>query len=169
MNISAIKLTSGNFADWAVGLVHRADMTAAVPDTGLCRSADERPDDLSRKVFGLLGLTLDALDFELLLRSIGTASGLLAPYLISTPNVNFLVTSRRNLQFRDLLLRSDLCIADGMPLIWIARLLRIPINERITGGGPVRYAQIDTGSPAPSGFSVWRSGRRRPGGIGEFK
>jgi len=30
-------------------------------------------------------------------------------------------------------LRSDVCIADGMPLIWIAKLLQIPINERITG------------------------------------
>ena len=47
--------------------------------------------------------------------------------------MNFLATSRRNVKFRESLLRSDLCIADGMPLIWIAKLLGIPIAERITG------------------------------------
>jgi N-acetylglucosaminyldiphosphoundecaprenol N-acetyl-beta-D-mannosaminyltransferase len=31
------------------------------------------------------------------------------------------------------MLLSDLCLADGMPLIWIAKLLRIPIRERIAG------------------------------------
>ncbi|XSC45485.1 WecB/TagA/CpsF family glycosyltransferase [Bradyrhizobium sp. RDT10] len=31
------------------------------------------------------------------------------------------------------MLLSDLCLADGMPLIWIAKLLRIPIHERIAG------------------------------------
>jgi N-acetylglucosaminyldiphosphoundecaprenol N-acetyl-beta-D-mannosaminyltransferase len=31
------------------------------------------------------------------------------------------------------MLLSDLCLADGMPLIWIAKLLRIPIYERIAG------------------------------------
>jgi N-acetylglucosaminyldiphosphoundecaprenol N-acetyl-beta-D-mannosaminyltransferase len=93
----------------------------------------EEPDDLSREVFGVLGLTLDALNSSALMRSIDTASSIVTPFLISTPNVNFLVTSRRNVAFRESLLRSDRCIADGMPIIWIARLLGIPIRERITG------------------------------------
>jgi N-acetylglucosaminyldiphosphoundecaprenol N-acetyl-beta-D-mannosaminyltransferase len=95
--------------------------------------APQRTDDLSREVFGLFGLPVDSLDFSKLLRSIEVASDFVSPYLISTPNVNFLMTSRRNNDFRESLLRSDVCIADGMPLIWLAKLLRIPINERITG------------------------------------
>lgn len=95
--------------------------------------ATQRTDDLSREVFGLLGLPVDSLDFSKLLRSIEIASDAVSPYFISTPNVNFLMTSRRNSDFRESLLRSDVCIADGMPLIWLAKLLRIPINERITG------------------------------------
>jgi len=98
-----------------------------VPLDNLCAQ------DLSREVFGLLGLAVDALSFQSLLESIHAAAGGIVPYLISTPNVNFLVTSRRNVKFRESLLRSDLCIADGMPLIWIARLLGIPIVERIAG------------------------------------
>jgi N-acetylglucosaminyldiphosphoundecaprenol N-acetyl-beta-D-mannosaminyltransferase len=61
------------------------------------------------------------------------AAGKASPFLISTPNVNFLVRSQRNSEFRESMLLSDLCLADGMPLIWIAKLLRIPIYERIAG------------------------------------
>jgi N-acetylglucosaminyldiphosphoundecaprenol N-acetyl-beta-D-mannosaminyltransferase len=90
-------------------------------------------DDLSREVFGLLGLTIDALNFRKLMLSIDLAVTTQSRCLISTPNVNFLIASRRNTRFRESLLRSDICIADGMPLIWIARLLKIPIRERVTG------------------------------------
>ena len=90
-------------------------------------------DDLSRAVYGLLGIPVDAIDFSTLLNSIGTAVDGAVPYLISTPNVNFLVKSQQNIEFRESILMSELCLADGMPLIWIAKLLRIPIHERIAG------------------------------------
>jgi N-acetylglucosaminyldiphosphoundecaprenol N-acetyl-beta-D-mannosaminyltransferase len=92
-----------------------------------------RTDDLSRNVFGFLGLSLDAINFASLLQSIETTAGDASPFLISTPNVNFLVTSQWNSEFRESVLRSDMCLVDGMPLIWMARLLKIPINERIAG------------------------------------
>jgi N-acetylglucosaminyldiphosphoundecaprenol N-acetyl-beta-D-mannosaminyltransferase len=92
-----------------------------------------RKDDLSRNVFGLLGLPVDAIDFSTLLQCMETAVGNAAPFLISTPNVNFLVKSQHNGEFRESMLASDLCLSDGMPLIWIAKLLRIPISERIAG------------------------------------
>ncbi|WOH53733.1 WecB/TagA/CpsF family glycosyltransferase [Bradyrhizobium sp. sBnM-33] len=97
------------------------------------RSARASPDDLSRNVFGLLGIPVDALDFPSLRRSMDLATNAAAPFLISTPNVNFLVKSQINGAFRESMLLSDLCLADGMPLIWIAKLLRIPIQERIAG------------------------------------
>jgi N-acetylglucosaminyldiphosphoundecaprenol N-acetyl-beta-D-mannosaminyltransferase len=28
---------------------------------------------------------------------------------------------------------SDLCLPDGMPLVWVARLLRVPVRERVSG------------------------------------
>jgi N-acetylglucosaminyldiphosphoundecaprenol N-acetyl-beta-D-mannosaminyltransferase len=90
-------------------------------------------DDLSRNVFGLLGIPLDAIDFAALLGSVDGAAGTLSPFLISTPNVNFLIKSHRNREFRESLLLSNLCLADGMPLIWLAKILRIPIYERIAG------------------------------------
>jgi N-acetylglucosaminyldiphosphoundecaprenol N-acetyl-beta-D-mannosaminyltransferase len=90
-------------------------------------------DDLSRQVFGLLGIPVDAVDFRSLLRVIDQAKSARSPFLISTPNVNFLIKSQCNAQFRSSMLVSDLCLADGMPLIWLAKLLRIPIRERIAG------------------------------------
>jgi N-acetylglucosaminyldiphosphoundecaprenol N-acetyl-beta-D-mannosaminyltransferase len=94
-------------------------------------------DDLSRNVFGLLGIPLDAIDFAALLGSVDGAAGSPSPFLISTPNVNFLIKSHRNSQFRESLLSSNLCLADGMPLIWLAKILRIPIYERIAGSDRV--------------------------------
>jgi N-acetylglucosaminyldiphosphoundecaprenol N-acetyl-beta-D-mannosaminyltransferase len=36
-------------------------------------------------------------------------------------------------EFREALLQSDLCPADGMPIVWIARLIGVPIRNRIAG------------------------------------
>jgi N-acetylglucosaminyldiphosphoundecaprenol N-acetyl-beta-D-mannosaminyltransferase len=97
------------------------------------QSALAPPADLSRSVYGLLGIPVDALDFPSLLRAMELARNAGAPFLISTPNVNFLVKSQISGTFRESMLQSDLCLADGMPLIWVAKLLRIPIHERIAG------------------------------------
>ncbi len=90
-------------------------------------------DDLTRDVYGLLGVPVDAIDFPVLLRRLTEAAEGHRPFLVSTPNVNFLVKSQKNKPFRESILASDLCLVDGMPLIWIAKLLRIPIRERVAG------------------------------------
>ena len=101
------------------------------------RSAHVSPDDLSRNVYGLLGIPVDALDFPALLRSMDLATNAGSPFLISTPNVNFLVKSQVSGTLRESMLLSDLCLADGMPLIWIAKLLRIPIHESTNIDAPI--------------------------------
>ena len=90
-------------------------------------------DDLTREVYGVAGIPVDAVDMTTALRRIESAAGGSSPYLISTANLNFVVTSRFDEEFRESLLISDLCTADGMPIVWIARLLGIPINARIAG------------------------------------
>ena len=57
------------------------------------------------------------------------------PYFISTPNLYFLVASQSDELFKQSVINSDLCLTDGAPLIWIAKLLRIPLRERVTGSG----------------------------------
>jgi N-acetylglucosaminyldiphosphoundecaprenol N-acetyl-beta-D-mannosaminyltransferase len=92
-----------------------------------------RADDLSREVFGVLGLPIDVIDVEGLLWKIDAAVGSRTPFLLSTPNVNFLMISQSDEGFRETLLMSDLCPADGMPLVWISRLLGIPLGQRLSG------------------------------------
>src|SRR5664280_1476218 len=92
-----------------------------------------RPDDLAREVYGVLGIPVDVIDMPAVLRKIEVATAGNSPFLLSTPNLNFLVTSRLDPEFRESLLISDLCPADGMPIVWLARLLGVPIKERIAG------------------------------------
>lgn len=91
------------------------------------------PDDIARQVYGVLGIPIDVIEMSAVLGLIRKAAVSSGPLLISTVNVNFLVISQSDEEFRESLLRSDLCAADGMPIVWIAWLLGVPIKERIAG------------------------------------
>ena len=80
-----------------------------------------------------MGTPVDAIDIAALCARLETAADGTAPFLLSTVNVNFLVTAQSDEEFRQSLLLSDLCTADGMPIVWMCRLLGIPIKERIAG------------------------------------
>jgi N-acetylglucosaminyldiphosphoundecaprenol N-acetyl-beta-D-mannosaminyltransferase len=99
------------------------------------RSMNQTPirDDLSREVYSILGVPIDAIEMPSVLDAIDAAAAHGTPFLMSTPNLNFLVNSQTDPEFRESLLLSDLCPADGMPIIWIARLLGVPIKRRIAG------------------------------------
>ena len=94
-------------------------------------------DDLSREVYCILGVPIDAVEMPAVLRSIELAAAARAPFVISTPNLNFVVNSRLNAEFRESLLESDLCPVDGMPIVWIAQLLGIPVYGRTAGSDMV--------------------------------
>ena len=89
---------------------------------------------LRREVYGLLGMPIDVVDMAALLRQIEKAISDAAPFLLSTANLNFLMMSKEDTEnFATSLLLSDLCTADGMPIVWLGRLLGIPIKHRIAG------------------------------------
>ena len=50
-----------------------------------------------------------------------------------TPNVDHTVKFRNSAQFRELYGRATLVVADGVPLLWAARILGTPLKERING------------------------------------
>ena len=95
------------------------------------RARDE--DDLGREVYGILGIPIDAVDVLGVLGRIESASAAGDRFLISTPNLNFLVSSQIDSEFRESLLTSDLCPVDGVPIVWIAKLLGVPIKHRVAG------------------------------------
>ena len=52
---------------------------------------------------------------------------------LSTPNLNFLVAAQTDAAFRESVLQSDLSVADGMPILWLARRQGTPLPERVAG------------------------------------
>lgn len=89
--------------------------------------------DLLREVYCILGLPIDAIEMPAVLRSIEFAASRRAPFVLSTPNLNFLVRALSHPEFRESILLSDLCPPDGIPIVWIARLTGIPIRRRVAG------------------------------------
>lgn len=89
--------------------------------------------DFSRRVYCILGLPFDAVDMEQTVALLLAHAEDAERCFFSTPNLNFLITSLQDDVFRDSVLRSSLSLADGMPIIWLARLLGLPINTRVAG------------------------------------
>jgi N-acetylglucosaminyldiphosphoundecaprenol N-acetyl-beta-D-mannosaminyltransferase len=126
------------------------ESAAALPDSGVVReqvdaldtserfpcivaAAGNQSDDLRREVYCILGLPIDAIEMPAVVSKIEFAAGCRSPFFLSTPNLNFLVRARSDPEFRDSLLLSDLCPPDGTPLVWIARLMGLPIKSRVAG------------------------------------
>ena len=89
--------------------------------------------DFERKVYCILGLPFDALNYSTAEQIIRTAATSRSPCFFSTPNLNFLIACQTDAEFRNSVINSDVSVADGMPLVWMARLLGIPIRERVAG------------------------------------
>lgn len=52
---------------------------------------------------------------------------------VVTVNLDFLVSAQRNPQVRAIIKRAELNLADGAPVLWLARLLRHRLPERVAG------------------------------------
>jgi N-acetylglucosaminyldiphosphoundecaprenol N-acetyl-beta-D-mannosaminyltransferase len=91
--------------------------------------------DFNRDVHCILGLPFDAVDEARAVRLIREAVHERRRCFLSTPNLNFAVASLDDPAFRASVLHSDLNTADGMPIVWIARLLGVPLRERVSGAG----------------------------------
>jgi N-acetylglucosaminyldiphosphoundecaprenol N-acetyl-beta-D-mannosaminyltransferase len=89
--------------------------------------------DFYRPVHCILGLPFDKLSMMEAESVLSSAIIAKRRCFFSTPNLNFLISSISDPAFRASVIHSDLSVADGMPVIWIARALGIPINERLAG------------------------------------
>ena len=92
-------------------------------------------DGFQRNVHCVLGLPFDAVDVADAIYSIRDAATGRKSCFLSTPNLNWAVASQVDSVFRDSVIESDLSIPDGMPVVWVAKLLRTPIRNRVTGSG----------------------------------
>lgn len=105
------------------------------------------PVDFDRKVHCLLGLPFDAVDMPTTVARIRSAAAGGPSCFLTTPNLNFLIACQDDVAFRASVVNSDLSIADGMPLVWMARLLGLPIRERIAGSSVFEALRRDAERP----------------------
>lgn len=52
---------------------------------------------------------------------------------ISTVNVDFLVNALEHDDVATILQHADVCLPDGMPVVWASKLLGMPVRERVAG------------------------------------
>ena len=104
--------------------------TAATDDR--CIQTPVAP-DFSRPAVCLQGLLCDVLTIEEATEKvIASIKGARRCNLV-TPNANVLRLARSDPEVRDAVLASDLSVIDGMPLVWYARALGIPVPHRVCG------------------------------------
>ncbi len=76
---------------------------------------------------------LNALTYPLLLACIGAYIRSGTPHQIATVNPEFVMLARRDREFGEVLEGADLCMPDGIGLLWAARRLGQALPERVTG------------------------------------
>jgi exopolysaccharide biosynthesis WecB/TagA/CpsF family protein len=54
-------------------------------------------------------------------------------FQIATVNVDFVVNARADRSVLDILQRAELCLPDGMPILWCAKVAGTPLRERVPG------------------------------------
>ncbi len=89
--------------------------------------------DLRRRVHGMFGLAFDEIDMAGTVAQVRQCVQRRERCFMSTVNLNFTITSQHHEAVRTSLLSSDLVVVDGMPLVWTAKAMGIPIRERVAG------------------------------------
>lgn len=90
-----------------------------------------------RDIVVIAGIPFDNLDLSEMLAFAQAAIADGRPRLVATANVNFVVKAQHDPEFRDIVRRADIITADGMPILWAARLLGHPLKCRLTGSDMV--------------------------------
>lgn len=77
------------------------------------------------------------------------------PSYIATANMDFLMQAWHDPELQRILLEADMVVADGIPIVWLSRLLGPPLRERVTGSDLVPlFAEM----AAREGFSMFGLG-----------
>lgn len=80
-----------------------------------------------------LNIEVDNLTMEEALSKIDTCIIAKNPSYVVTPNVDHIVKLENDVEFKKVYKNADIILTDGMPLIWISKLLRCPIKAKVSG------------------------------------
>ena len=86
-----------------------------------------------RPSIAILGVPFDNITKAEAIQSIEQMVASRQPHYLVTPNVDFLVQAREDVELRRILFEAHLVLCDGTPLVWASRLLGNPLPERVAG------------------------------------
>ena len=81
----------------------------------------------------ILGVRVDSVTYDDVIDIMSNWIDEGGPHQIATVNPEFVMAAQRDARFRGTLRSADLCVADGVGLLWAARLLGQSLPERVTG------------------------------------
>ena len=91
----------------------------------------------------VLGVRIDDVTFSETLAAVACLVESGGAHQISTVNVEYLMTARRDAEFADVLRHTSLNVPDSVGVLWAARWLGHPLRERVTGSdGIYRVAEL---------------------------
>lgn len=90
-----------------------------------------------RSPIAILGVPFDNVTKAEAVRLVEKMIASRRPHYLVTPNVDFLVQARRDVELRRILIEAHLVLCDGTPLVWASRLLGNPLPERVAGADVV--------------------------------
>ncbi len=88
---------------------------------------------VSDSYFDVCGVRIDGVSSRETLERIERFIADGKPHRIVTVNLDYLRHARSTPGFREALAAADLAVVDGVPLVWLSRLFRRPLPERIAG------------------------------------
>ncbi len=99
--------------------------------------AETAPPEAERRLM-VLGVPVDAITYDGWMRRIGSwvAAGGGARH-VCTVNPEFIMIAQSDPIFFNILNRAEICVADGVGLLWASRHLGAPLPERVTGSDGV--------------------------------
>jgi N-acetylglucosaminyldiphosphoundecaprenol N-acetyl-beta-D-mannosaminyltransferase len=89
--------------------------------------------ELERRRVSLGPISVDSLDLMEAVDRIRSFALSGRPHQVVTVNLDFISIANRDDEFRHVINQADLAVADGMPLVWLSRLKRNPLPERVAG------------------------------------
>jgi N-acetylglucosaminyldiphosphoundecaprenol N-acetyl-beta-D-mannosaminyltransferase len=108
-----------------------------------------------RKQVRILGIRVDNVTSE---EALARMEGFIAdgrPHHVATVNPEFIIAAQKDPLFAQILNRSHLNLPDGQGLLWAARILGTPLEQRVTGVDTVlRVAELS----AKKGFRLYLLG-----------
>ncbi len=114
-----------------------------------------------RDVWAILGMPLDNVSLDqaasLVERAVETRERL----SFVTPNVNWMVRALKQKEAMRQIVNADLSLADGAPVVWLARQLNMPLKERVAGSDlfdRLRYDERSDATPIRVFFFGGREG-----------